>query len=101
MSKNFKKIPRRRWVQLFCGFVSWIPFMTFLSCVCMCMYMLSHVPLFAALWTVACQPTLPVEFFQARTLELGAISYSRGSSLLRGGSRISFVSCIGRRILYH
>ena len=97
MSKNFKKTPQRRWVQLFCGFVSWVSSVPFLSCVCLC----SAVAHSAALWTVASQATLPVEFFQARMLESGAISYSKGSSLLRGGTRIFFVSCIGRWILYH
>ena len=35
---------------------------------------------------------------QARILELVTVSFSRGSSKLRGGTQ---VSCIGRRILYH
>ena len=38
--------------------------------------------------------------FQARILEWVAISYSRGSSWLRK-TRISCVSCLGKRILYH
>ena len=37
---------------------------------------------------------------QARILERVAISFSRGSSLPRGRTRVSCVSCIGRQILY-
>ena len=40
--------------------------------------MLSHVRLFAALWTVAHQTPLVHEIFQAKILEWVAISYSRG-----------------------
>ena len=39
--------------------------------------------------------------FQARILEQVAISSSRGSSQLRDRTRISYVSCVGRWILYH
>ena len=38
---------------------------------------------------------------QARILECVAISSSRGSSQLRDQTRVSWVSCIGRQILYH
>ena len=38
---------------------------------------------------------------QARTLEWVVISYSRGSSWPRNWTHISYVSCIGRRVLYH
>ena len=38
---------------------------------------------------------------QARILEWGAISNSRGSSRLRDRTRFSCVSCIGRWIIYH
>ena len=38
---------------------------------------------------------------QARILEWVAISFSRGSSQLRDRTLVSFVSCIGRRVLYH
>ena len=53
---------------------------------------------FATPRTVAYQPPLSMGFFQARILEWAAISFSRGSSLLKDWTR---VSCIGRRILYH
>ena len=39
--------------------------------------------------------------FQARILEWGAISYSRGSSRPRDGTYVSCISWIGRQILYH
>ena len=38
---------------------------------------------------------------QARTLEWVAMHSSRGSSRPRDGTRISYISCIGRRVLYH
>ena len=38
---------------------------------------------------------------QARILELVAISYSRGSSQSRDRTHVSFISCIGKWILYH
>ena len=41
------------------------------------------------------------EILQARILEWVAISSSRGSSQLRGEAFISYVSCIGRWVLYH
>ena len=42
-----------------------------------------------------------IEFFQARILEWGTISYSRASSWPRDCTHLSSVSCIGRWILYH
>ena len=43
------------------------------------------------------------EISQARILEWVAISFSRGSwsSLLRDGTRVSYISWIGRQVLYH
>ena len=38
---------------------------------------------------------------QARILEWVTISYSRGSSQPRDQTHISYVSCFGRRVLYH
>ena len=51
-------------------------------------------------------PCDPVDYighgiFQARKLEWVAISYSRGSSQPRDRICVSYVSCIGRWILYH
>ena len=39
--------------------------------------------------------------FQARRLEWVAISYSRGSSSPRDRTHVSWISCVGRRLLYH
>ena len=41
------------------------------------------------------------EISQARILEGAAISYSRGSSWPSDWTRVSWLSCIGRQILYH
>ena len=38
---------------------------------------------------------------QARTLEWVAMLSSRGSSRPGDGTRVSYVSCIGRQVLYH
>ena len=38
---------------------------------------------------------------QAQILEWGAISSSRGSSQPKDQTRISCISCIGKRIVYH
>ena len=62
--------------------------------------LLSYVWLFVAPWTVVHQA--PVHgIFQARKLDWVAISFSRGSSQPRDWTCDSWVSCIGRRILYH
>ena len=62
---------------------------------------LSHVRLFTTLWTVACRASLVHGIFQARMLEWVAISYARGYSWPRDWIRVSWVSCIGKWILYH
>ena len=41
------------------------------------------------------------EILQARTLEWVAMPSSRGSSQPRGQTCVPYVSCIGRRVLYH
>ena len=67
------------------------------ACVCYaCMLSsFSHVPLFVTLWT-------PIQgIFQARILEWVVILYSRGSSQARDQTRISYISCISRWVLYH
>ena len=63
-----------------------------------CVQSLSCVQLFTAPWTVAHHTPLSMEFFQARILEWVAISFSKGSSQPRDRT---FVSYIGRLILYH
>ena len=54
----------------------------------------SHVQLFVTLWTVTCQPPLSTGLIlQARILEWVAMPSSRDWSC------VSYVSCIGKRIL--
>ena len=60
---------------------------------------LSHVPLFATPWTVACSSVHGI--LSARILKWVAISSSRGSSQPGDWTRISCVSYFGRWILYH
>ena len=61
---------------------------------------LNCVQLFVTLWTVAHQP--PVRgIFQARRVEWVAMPSSRASSRPRDRTHVSFVSHIGRRVLYH
>ena len=52
-------------------------------------YLLSHVGLSAAPWTVALSGSSVHGIFQAKILEQVAISSSRGSSQFRGGTCIS------------
>ena len=47
---------------------------------CVCAQLLSHVRLFATLWTVACEASLSMGILQARILEWVAMPSSRGSS---------------------
>ena len=61
-------------------------------------YSLSSVWLFAILWTVAHQGSSVHGIFQARILWWVAISSSGGFSLPKDQT---WVSCIGRQILYH
>ena len=55
----------------------------------------------ATLWTAAHQAPLSMGILQARILEWVAISFSRGSSWPRDGTRDSYVSCIDKQILYY
>ena len=61
----------------------------------------SRVQLFATLWTVAWQAPLSMGILQARILEWVAMPSSRGSSQPRDGTYVSYVSCLGRQVLYH
>ena len=62
---------------------------------------LHHVWLFATPWTVAHQAPLSMGIFHTRILEWVPTPSSRGSSWPRDQTQISYVSCIGRRVLYH
>ena len=61
----------------------------------------SHVQFFVTLWTVACQVILSMGILWTRRLEWVPVSSSRGSSPTRDQTHISYVSCIGRQVLYH
>ena len=61
----------------------------------------SHVQFFVTLWTVACQAILSMGILWTRRLEWVAVTSSRGSSPPRDQTHISYVSCIGRQVLYH
>ena len=65
------------------------------------MYVLSHfshVQRFATLWIVALQAPWSMRF--ARILEWIAMPASRGSSQPRDRTHLSYVSYIGRQVLY-
>ena len=51
--------------------------------------------------TVARQAPLSMEILQTRILEWVAMPSSRGSSQPKDQTNISYVSCIGKRVLYH
>ena len=61
----------------------------------------SHAWLFKTLWTVAQQASLSTGILQARILEQVAMPFFRGSSWPRDQMHVSYVSCIGRWVLYH
>ena len=64
---------------------------------------LSHfscIRFFVTLWIVAHQAPLFHGILQGRILEGVAIPSSRGSSLPRNWTHVSYVSCTGRQVLY-
>ena len=61
----------------------------------------SCVGLWVTLWTAAPQAPLFMGILQARKLEWVAMPSSRGSSQPRDQTRVSCVSCTGRRVLDH
>ena len=65
----------------------------FLTGVCVCAYAQSPLTL--------CDPFSFRGISQVRILEHVAISYSRGSFWPRDWTCLSYISCIGRQILYH
>ena len=65
---------------------------------------LSHfnsIQLFATLWTIGHQDPLSMGILQARILECVATPFSRGSFWSRDWIHVSYVSYIGRCVLYH
>ena len=79
--------------------VSYMLYMGSIMCVCVCVCVFSHfshVQLFATLWTIVCQAPLSMGFSRQE--------YSSGlpcPSLEDFPTCISYVSCIGRYVLYH
>ena len=61
----------------------------------------SYVLLSVTLWTVAHQALLSMGTLQARTLECVAMPSSRGSSRPRNQIRVTYVYCIGSRVVCH
>ena len=60
----------------------------------------SRVRLFELPWTVAHQAPLSMGFSKARILEWVAMPSTSGSSQSKEETRVSYISCIGRRVLY-
>ena len=78
----------------------WSPSLS--TCLCACMLSRSVVSNSSATpWTVARLAPLSMGILQAGILEWVAMPSSRGSSRPRDQTRISSVSCMGRRVLYH
>ena len=61
----------------------------------------SHIWFFVTLWTMACHALLSMGILQPKILEWIAMPSSRGSSWPRDLTHGSYVSCIGRWVLYH
>ena len=68
-------------------------------CVCMLSHF-SHVQLFETLWTIVLQVLCPWDSTGKNT-GVGYHASSRGASWCRSWTHISYVSCIGRLVLYH
>ena len=61
----------------------------------------SCVQLFGTLWTIAHQAALSMGILQASILEWAAMPSSRESSQHRYQTHVSYISCIGKRVLYY
>ena len=72
----------------------------YLICV-LCVKTLQSYPTLWTPWTAACQASLSMGILQARILERVVMPSSRGSSWPRDQTHVSYVSCIGRWVLYH
>ena len=70
-------------------------------CVCVCGQSPSCARLSATPWTIAHQAPLSMEFPGREYCELVAMPSSRGSFQPRNETCVSYVSCIGRWILYY
>ena len=72
----------------------------FYMCVCV-LSCFSHVRFFATLSTTALQAPLSMWILQASVLECIAVPSSRRSSQSREQTHVSYISWIGRCVLYH
>ena len=72
----------------------------YMQCACV-LRCFGHVQVFVTSWTVARLASLSMGILQARILEWVTMPSSRGSSQPKDQTGISYVSCIGRRVLYH
>ena len=70
------------------------------TCACL-LSLFSHVQLFVTLWTIAYQSSLSMRFSRQRILEWIAMPSSGGSSQPGDWTCVSYVSCVGRQVLYH
>ena len=61
----------------------------------------SCVQLFVTPWIVACQAPLSMGILQAKILKWVAMPTSRESFQPRDQTCVSYVSCMGRQVLYH
>ena len=72
-------------------------------CVCVCVCVWVHTQLCPTLcYPMDCSPpdSSAHGILQARLLEEIAVSFSRGSPWSRDWTRVSCISCVGRRVLY-
>ena len=87
---------KKKSLSLFCLKILWKLKMH--ACILSCF---SHVQLFATLWTVACQDPLSMGFSR-QEFRSGLLCHPPGeSSWPRDQTQVSYVSCIGKWILYH
>ena len=89
-----------------CMHIHWVICNAYDVCVCVCVCACARVCTQSCLTLCRPMDCSPPDssvhgIFQARILELGAISYSTGSSRLRNWTCVACNFCIGRQILYH
>ena len=78
------------------------PAVSYYLCMCACLRsQFSHVWLFAIPWTIAHQAPLSMEFSRQESKSGLSCPSPGGSSQPRDPTCISYISCIGRKVLYH
>ena len=95
---NYKNWLFQREISFFQSLVSSLSTLTTYLC---CTLLLSHVRLFVTLLTVPPRLLCLWGFSRQQKLEWVAMPSSRGSLQPRDQTHISYVSCIGRRVLSH